>query len=61
MKVADRAAIVTVERTAAGVELHATAQDGQCVTLRLDAEAGMTLADDITIACERSRPLRAAA
>ena len=57
----DRAAIVTVERTTAGVELRAMAQDGQCVTLRLDAEAGLTLADEITIACERSRPLRAAA
>lgn len=41
-----------------GVELHATA-DGEGFVLVLDDIAGLALADDLTIACER--PLRAVA
>ena len=46
-------AAVTVHPVPGGVELRAVA-DGALVTLRLDAPAGMTLADDITIVCERA-------
>ena len=48
----DTAAIITVQPTPEGVELHAVAA-GQRVVLRLDSPAGLTLADEITMACER--------
>jgi hypothetical protein len=58
--VPDLAAVVRVEPTPTGVELHAVAA-GQTVVLRLDLAAGLRLADEITIVCDGSRRLTVAA
>lgn len=49
----EAAATVTVQPVAGGVEIHAVADDGQTVVLRLAADEALTLADDVTMACER--------
>ncbi len=54
------AAVVTVKPAPGGVELHAVA-DGQRVVLALDAAAGLSLADEITIVLDGSRRLGVAA
>lgn len=47
-------AVVTVHAVADGVELRATA-DGHQVVVALIAADGLTLADQITVACERPK------
>ncbi len=56
----EAAAIVRVVPVPGGVELRAVAEDGQQVVLRLAAEQALTLADEVTLACE-GRALVAAA
>lgn len=48
-----RPALVTVHPAPGGVELHALDEDGREVVLAMGALDGLTLADDITIVCER--------
>ena len=46
------------KRPSGGVELHAIA-DGEGFVLTLDDAAGLALADDLTVACERPREVAA--
>ena len=49
----DLPATVTVHATVAGVELHVDAgRAGDPLVVRLDRDTGLTLADEVTLACE---------
>jgi hypothetical protein len=54
-------AVVTVEPAPGGVALHAVADDGRDVVLWLDAQDALTVADELTVLCERQSRLEGVA
>ncbi len=51
----ESAVTITVHATAEGVELRAAGAGAEPVVLRLARDVGLTLADQITMACEERR------
>lgn len=45
-------AYVTTSQTPTGVQIRAVGEDGREVSIELEAAAGLTLADELTRACE---------